>query len=261
VNVYIALILAAAPALLLLRYYYRQDRARPEPKRLVLKVFIYGLISAFVAIPLELFVGSFRELFSAHPAAYAAFKAFVVAALVEEYLKLTVVRMFAYRDPAFDEIMDGVVYTVVASLGFACMENVLYLMGGTLLTAVMRAVTAVPLHATASGLMGYHVGRAKFARSATAERWLLTRGLLTAVVIHGTYDFLLFMMPEWGPISAWGVVPLVLATFFVLRRRIRSAVAADRAAGRLDDGAGPTGTPPVEGGPAAGPPPDRAPLG
>jgi RsiW-degrading membrane proteinase PrsW (M82 family) len=263
VNVYIAFILAAAPALLLVRYYYRQDRARPEPKRLVLRVFIFGVISAFVAIPLEFLAGSFQGLFAVHPALYAAFKAFVVAALVEEYLKLTVVRLFAYRTPYFDEVMDGVVYTVVASLGFACMENILYVMGGTLATALLRALTAVPLHATASGLMGYYVGRAKFARSPAAERLLQTRGLLTAVLIHGTYNFLLFMMPTWGPGPAWGVVPLLVATFFVLRGRIRAAVAADRAAGRLDavrdanGGTVPRGTPPAE--PPIDSPPGSAP--
>jgi len=112
------------------------------------------------------------------------------------------------------------------------------------------------LHATASGLMGYYVGRAKFAGSPGAERRLQARGLMTAVLIHGTYNFLLFMMPEWGPGPAWGVVPLLVAAFFLLRRRIHSAVAADRAAGRLDGGRGPTGQAPPAGGPPVEPPAD-----
>ena len=92
-----------------------------------------------------------------------------MAGLVEEYLKLTVVRLTAYRAPAFDEVMDGVVYTVVAGMGFACLENVLYVMGGSLATALVRAFTAVPLHAVASGLMGYSLGRARFAASPAAS--------------------------------------------------------------------------------------------
>jgi RsiW-degrading membrane proteinase PrsW (M82 family) len=235
-NVFVAFILAAAPALLLLRYYYRQDRVRPEPKGLVLRVFVFGLLSAFAAVPLELLVGVFQDLFKISPVVHAVFKAFIVAALVEEFLKLTVVRWFAYRSPHFDEVMDGVVYTVVASLGFACMENILYVMGGTLLTALLRAFTAVPLHATASGLMGYYVGKAKFASNPDSERRLQNRGLLIAVLIHGTYNFLLFMGPQWGPAATWGIVPLVAVSFFVLRRRIRTAVEDDRVAGRTGSG-------------------------
>ncbi|MBN1835440.1 MAG: PrsW family intramembrane metalloprotease [Spirochaetales bacterium] len=234
----IAFALAAAPALLLVRYYYRQDRSRPEPKGLVLRVFVFGVLSAFLAIPLELLVDVFQGLFRAHPILYAAFKAFAVAALVEEYLKLTVVRLSAYRSPYFDEVMDGVVYTVVASLGFACMENILYVMGGTLFTALARAFTAVPLHATASGLMGYYVGRSKFALDPGAERRLQNQGLRIAILIHGTYNFLLFMGPQWGPVSTLGIVPLMVMAFLLLRRRIRAATAEDRAAGRtaLDAG-------------------------
>jgi len=242
-NVFIAFVLAAAPALLLLRYYYRQDRLRPEPKGLVLRVFVLGVVSAFLAIPLELLVGVFEGLFALSPLLYAAFKAFVVAALVEEYLKLAVVRLSAYRSPHFDEVMDGVVYTVVASLGFACMENILYVMGGTLQTALLRAFLAVPLHATASGLMGYYLGKAKFALDPGAERRLQNRGLRVAVLIHGTYNFLLFMAPEWGAASAWAVVPLVIVAFLLLRRRIRAALQEDGAAGRTPGGPSPTGSP------------------
>ena len=229
---FLALILAAAPALLLLRYYYRQDRLSPEPKGLVLRVFGFGILAAFAAVPLELLLSAFQNVFAASPILYAAFRAFVVAALVEEWLKLTVVRLVAYRSEHFDEVMDGVVYTVVASLGFACIENVLYVMGGTLTTALLRAVTAVPLHATASGLMGYYVGLARFASDPQAERRLQNRGLRLAVLIHGTYNFLLFMAPSWGGGPAWGVLPLVGVSFLALRGRIRAAVAMDQAAGR-----------------------------
>ncbi len=232
-GVILSFILAAAPALLLVRYYYRQDRGRPEPKRLVIKIFLFGVVAAFVAIPLEMLMSVFQGLFAGFPLLYILFKAFIVAALVEEYLKLTIVRLFAYRNPKFDEIMDGVVYTVMASLGFACMENILYVTGGSLWTALSRAVTAIPLHATASGLMGYYVGLAKFASSPELERALMNRGLRTAIFIHGTYDFLLFSIPVLGPLPAVGIVPLLIGAFFVLRSRIRRAIAEDRRQGRL----------------------------
>jgi RsiW-degrading membrane proteinase PrsW (M82 family) len=244
----LALALAVIPALLLVRYYYRQDRARPEPKGLVVKVFLFGLLSALVAIPLELLVGQLQRAFDPRSIAYPLFKAFVLAGLVEEYLKLTVVRLTAYRTPAFDEVMDGVVYTVVAGLGFACLENVLYVLGGSLGTALVRAFTAVPLHAVSSGLMGYSLGRARFASSPGAAKALVTLGLLTAVGIHGLYDFLLFVSPLWGAWTSLLVVPLVVVGFLALRGRIRAALAADQkraraAAAPAEDAAPDSGEP------------------
>jgi RsiW-degrading membrane proteinase PrsW (M82 family) len=227
-NLGLSFLLAAAPALLLLRYYYRQDRERPEPKGLVFRIFLLGIVATFIAIPLELLMSMFQGLFAGFPLLIALFKAFLVAALVEEYLKLTIVRVFAYRNPNFDEIMDGVVYTVVASLGFACMENILYVMGGTIGTALTRAVTAIPLHATASGLMGYYIGRAKFASSPKMERALINRGLRVAIFVHGTYDFLLFTVPVLGSWPLVGLIPLLVGTFLILRSRIRIALEEDR---------------------------------
>jgi RsiW-degrading membrane proteinase PrsW (M82 family) len=226
-NLTVSFLLAAAPALLLVRYYYRQDRQRPEPKGLVVRIFLLGIAATFLAIPLELLMSLFQGLFADFPLVTALFKAFVVAALVEEVLKLTIVRVFAYRNRNFDEIMDGVVYTVVASLGFACMENILYVMGGTIGTALTRAVTAIPLHATASGLMGYYIGRAKFAPTPQEERALINRGLRTAIFVHGSYDFLLFAAPAWGPWLLLGLFPLLLTAFLVLRYRIRIALDED----------------------------------
>lgn len=227
-NLGVSFLLAAAPALILLRYYYRQDRERPEPKGLVVRIFLFGIVATFVAVPFELLMSLFQGLFADFPLLTALFKAFVVAALVEEYLKLTIVRLFAYRNRNFDEIMDGVVYTVVASLGFACMENILYVMGGTIGTALTRAVTAIPLHATASGLMGYYIGRAKFADSPRRERALINKGLRIAIFVHGTYDFLLFSVPVLGSWPLIGLFPLLIGTFFILRSRIRIAVEEDR---------------------------------
>ncbi len=233
-NLGVSFFLAAAPALILLRYYYRQDRERPEPKGLVIRIFLFGIVATFVAVPFELLMSLFQGLFAGFPLLTALFKAFVVAALVEEYLKLTIVRLFAYRDRHFDEIMDGVVYTVVASLGFACMENILYVMGGTIGTALTRAVTAIPLHATASGLMGYYIGRAKFAESPRRERALINKGLRIAIFVHGTYDFLLFSVPVWGSWPLVGLLPLLIGSFFILRSRIRVALEEDRRRGQFE---------------------------
>ena len=127
--VLISLAMAIAPAIFILHYYYKQDKEKPEPKKLIIKIFFLGVLSTIPAIILELIVGQFEGLFSWFPLLYYFFQAFIVAALCEEFIKLMVVKKFAYKDKHFDEVMDGVVYVVVASLGFACMENILYVMG------------------------------------------------------------------------------------------------------------------------------------
>jgi RsiW-degrading membrane proteinase PrsW (M82 family) len=232
----ISFFLAVAPTIFLVRYFYRLDKGKPEPKGLVLKVFLFGLLSALVAIPLELMVSSFQGLFDPGSLAVILFRSFIVAGLVEEWIKLTVVRLTAYRAGAFDEVMDGIVYTVVAGLGFACLENILYVVGRPLSIALIRAFTAVPLHALASGLMGYSVGKARFAANQAEEGAWMRRGLFTAVLVHGLYDFLLFMVPIWGHLPGLGLIPLILVGFLALRSRIRSAIAQDRRAGRTGTG-------------------------
>jgi RsiW-degrading membrane proteinase PrsW (M82 family) len=219
--------LAVAPALLLVVYFYRLDRHRPEPKGLILLVFVAGLLATLPTIMLEVILDVTERVFRAGSLAAHAFRAFVVIALCEETMKLFVVRMLAYRHRAFDEVMDGIIYTVVASLGFACLENVLYVWQGGLPAAVGRAVTAVPMHAFMSGLMGYFVGRARFARTRGREMGLLAGGLLIAVVMHGLYDFCLFATPRLGPAMLIGPLVLVVAGYAAVRWAVRQAMADD----------------------------------
>ncbi|MEK7097225.1 MAG: PrsW family glutamic-type intramembrane protease, partial [Patescibacteria group bacterium] len=107
------------PGLFLLWYYDRHDSARPEPRRMLWKAFKWGVIAAFFAGVIE------KDLFLLIPslvdhAFLRAFViAFVVAALTEEALKLFIVRKIIYKSPHFNEVMDGVIYAVAASLGFA----------------------------------------------------------------------------------------------------------------------------------------------
>ncbi|HEC61164.1 MAG TPA: PrsW family intramembrane metalloprotease [bacterium] len=224
--------MAVAPALLLLIYYYRQDKNKPEPKGLILKIFLIGIVSTLPAILLELLVSKLAGLFVRWPLLYFAFKAFIVAALCEEYIKLTVVRLAVYNNVNFDEVMDGIVYTVVASLGFACMENILYVLGGGWTTALLRAFTAVPMHALCSGMMGFYIGQAKFASSKDQENRLQKRGLWIAVGIHGSYDFLLFIVPLHGLIPAFGIIPILIGNYIALRKKIKSARDEDKKLGR-----------------------------
>ena len=230
--VLISFILAILPSLFLVRYYYKQDRLKPEPKGLIIKIFLLGIAGTCPAIILEWVISGLGGLFSRSPLLSVFFKAFLVAALVEEVIKLQIVKIFAYNNVHFDEVMDGIVYLVVASLGFACMENILFVTGGGLRVALMRAFTSVPLHAIASGIMGYYVGKAKLAGRKEEESSLIYKGLMIAILVHGTYDLLLFLFPFYGLVPALGIIPLLVWGFSFLKRKIKLAIAEDVREGR-----------------------------
>jgi len=216
----INLLLAAIPSVALVLYFYRKDRQRREPPLLIWKVFVAGFLAVIPAALVErLFGGLGSEL--SDPVRDIV-RAFLIAGLVEEGTKLLVVRSFVYRRPEFDEVADGIVYTITAGLGFAFFENLLYSFGPPEVL-LMRGVTAVPLHAVSAGIMGYYIGRSKF-----GERRLFGRGLFFAVLIHGSYDWLLFA-------GSWLIVlvlPLLFVCLRILQRLYRRALEADRAEGR-----------------------------
>lgn len=217
----ISIVLAIIPALILTRYFQKRDPA-PEPSRLLWKIFFIGFFSVLPAAAIELFFSPavfwgqsrLQQLFA---------EAFVIAGLVEEGLKLAVVWFFVYPRREFDEIGDGIVYTIAASMGFACFENIMYSAGSPVI-ALIRGLTAVPLHAAASGIMGYYIGRSKF----TGERTVI-KGLLMAVIIHGSYNFLLFLQNA----LSFLILPLLFLAGRRLLRLHRRAVEEDREAGRL----------------------------
>ncbi len=219
--------MAVLPSLFLLAYFVHLDKARPEPRGEILRAFFLGVFSTLPAIILEFTAEIFLRPWIISPLVYAMAEAFLVAALCEEGTKLFIVRSFIYKRADFDEVMDGIVYTVAAGLGFACMENLLYVASGGMTVALVRAFTAVPLHTICSVLLGYSIGMARFVPTASEEQSLMFRGLAAAVLMHGVYDFFLFAAPVLGGLSAFMVFPLLFAGIFMVRRRVRRALAFD----------------------------------
>ncbi len=212
-------LLALVPALILLNYFYRRD-PRPEPRRVVLKAFLLGIGSTIPAIIIELFLGRMTPA-GLSPLMILAFRAFIVAGLVEESCKLFMVKKYIYPHPEFDEVTDGIIYTMAAGLGFAFLENIIYSMNSyhAMSILIMRGVTAVPLHGLTSGLMGYYIGKAKIDGVP-----LIPLGLLIAVLYHGAYDFFLF----YGGAIAWLSIPLLFLLFIHARWVLQNAVDEDR---------------------------------
>ena len=220
---YIALTvaLAAGPALILLRIIYKKDRRKPEPPRLVFFSILLGFASTIPA----LILGSIsnRLITQFYPQHYLLLTAFVTAALIEEGSKMTMVYRYLVPKTSFDEVTDGILYTAGTSMGFAILENLLYSAGNPLSLMLLRGVTAVPLHATASGIMANWIARAKFGNAN-----LRFIGLFHAVLIHGTYNALLFTSSGFSLL----VIPLLLFSWRKLKRLIDRALLEDRFHGR-----------------------------
>lgn len=226
----VSLLAALVPAFLLLRYFIKKDKY-PEPTRLLVNTFVLGCLIVIpvvlMALPLMGFVESQSDPFTR-----SILQAFALAAIPEEAMKFWVVWFYCARKSDFDEPMDGFVYGATASLGFAALENVLYVMTGGLEVAVARALTAVPAHAFFGAIMGYYVSQAIFGKGGRAKNAFLA--LFVPILLHGLYDtppMLLDALQNDEAALAQFAVPCVVMFFTILigmwiwvKRLLRNAV-------------------------------------
>ncbi|MBD3156862.1 PrsW family intramembrane metalloprotease [Candidatus Peregrinibacteria bacterium] len=211
------LLLSLAPIAFLLWYFDSLDKEQKESRRFLWSIFLWGVIITFVAGFVEYFLAPFAASLFTHPLTQAFIIAFIVTAFTEEGLKFAVVKKKAYDHPAFNEYYDGVIYSVVASLGFAALENIFYVMEGGMYIAIIRALLAVPAHALFGAFMGYYISMARFEKTKKKEQQFLLKGLFYAIFFHGLYDFLLLSNSS----VALFVIPLILLLYISVRRKIR----------------------------------------
>ncbi|BAO77007.1 PrsW family intramembrane metalloprotease [Winogradskyella sp. PG-2] len=204
------LLMAIAPIMVIIVYIYFQDKYEKEPIGLLLTSFLFGaIVSIIIVTILYLFTGRFIPITNEFNIWQQFIQAFIVVALAEEFSKYIIVKYFNQPKKAFNEPYDGIIYAVMVSMGFACTENIMYVMEGGYGTAILRAFTAVPAHATFGILMGYFMGKAKFSKN----RFKLNMaGLFLAVLFHGAYDFFLFIRFIPG-ISIGAFISLAIAIY------------------------------------------------
>ncbi len=187
------LVLSLAPVLIIAGYIYFRDKYEKEPIKLLLFALLAGSLTVIPVLFVEQFLSKFTVLFSGLAA--SAWTAFVVAAFSEELFKFIALYLLIWKSREFNEKFDGIVYAVYISLGFAAVENVMYVMEGGLSTGIMRAVTAVPAHAIFGITMGFYFGLAKFYEK---ERNVLKlKALAYPILLHGIYDFIIMTGIQW----------------------------------------------------------------
>lgn len=184
----ILLLAAIAPSAALMYYFYMKDKYDKEPRRLLVKAFLLGAISVIPILMVEMSLNVFERADESLIA--AGYTAFIVAGLVEEAFKFMMFYLLIWRNNEFDEMYDGIVYSVFVSLGFATVENIGYVLSTGFSVALLRSITAVPAHAMFGVAMGYYLGIAKFVRQPYKSRYF-RRGLIVPVILHGIYDFIL----------------------------------------------------------------------
>ncbi len=200
------LLLALGPVLAIFFFFWAKDKYEREPlKRLILTAGI-GAVSAIPVVIIEMLWGHTMMNVSALSLPELGFMAFVEIGVTEELFKAIAFFSTAYWSKYMNEPYDGMIYSVAAALGFAAVENILYVLSGGILTAVIRAVTAVPAHAMFGASIGYFSGRAKFTKYPILKPFLILSGFAISVLLHGLYD-LIALWPE--PLAWLWLIPLL----------------------------------------------------
>ena len=198
--------LAIIPGLLLIIYVYRKDKVEKEPLGLIFRIVIFGVISCIAAGYLEQFESQFLPQYPQGSVEYAVTTSFCMAAFVEEIVKFLAMRIGSWRYQGFNYRFDGIVYGVSAAVGFAVYENIMYVAMYGFQTAVVRAFTAIPLHAFCGVFMGVIYSYSKKAsilgKGGTSVLYTIF-ALIVPMLIHGTYDTFAFLGER-------GTVPLLI---------------------------------------------------
>ena len=202
--------LALSPGAAIIIYIYLKDKHEREPLSLLLISFIYGIFSALITLVISWPVNVLFVL-RANDVVHEFYSAFFKVALVEEFSKFLFVRFILFPNKNFNEPFDGIVYAVMVSMGFATLENVLYVFEYGYETAILRMFTAVPAHATFGVLMGYFLGKAKFKHSKQILYSLIA--LMAATFFHGAYDYFWFIAQVkgiWAGIWMGAIISLAI---------------------------------------------------
>lgn len=218
---YFILIPALLPVVLILRYVYLLDKNEREPLGFVLKIVVLGAVFSIPCAAVERFMMSLiASVYDPATIDYAWMENTVGVALVEEFSKWLVLMLFVWKNKNFDYRYDGVVYAVSASLGFAALENILYVISYGTGVSIGRAIFAIPGHATFGVFMGYWLSRAKtFWLDGKIIRMRICKlfSLAIPMLIHGAYDFLLSeQVAELGG-QTFFYIYVILLDFFAWR--------------------------------------------
>lgn len=209
---FILLSAAIAPGLALFSYFYLRNQMATEPRRTLLHTFIYGAILTFPILFVQ-YVLTEEGVFQS-----VLIQNVLFSSIVEEFFKWFILVIVIYHHIEFDDPYDGILYGVGISLGFATVENVIYLLTYGLETAFMRALLPVSSHAIFGVVMGYYLGQCKFSKNQTKKGCLFI-ALLIPVILHIMYNTILTLGSYWGYL----MIPFMLFLWWYGLRKVKLA--------------------------------------
>ncbi len=181
------LLITILPSILIVLFFVKSDRFK-EPTKEIIKVFFLGIL---ITIPAYFLNTYLSEIWYSTNASEGLISSFLTAAPVEEGLKLSVLYFFVYKMKDFNEPVDGIVYGVTVSLGFATLENIyyVYLLADyfettSMTLAILRSFSAIPAHAVFGVFMGYFFMKYAFIKKGDN----LIFAFLIPFVLHGCYN-------------------------------------------------------------------------
>lgn len=209
----IILMLAVLPVIVLASYIYKKDKYEKEPIGMLLRAFFLGVL----AIPLDLVVVETINVMI--PGSTVFYQAFFEAGIPEELCKWALFMIFIWRNKNFNEFFDGIVYACFIGLGFACIENIMYVFGnetfgGAFATGVMRALLSVPGHFLFAVIMGYFLGMAKFRPEQRRKYMMLS--IVCPMLAHGLFDYLLMLSSAFSENNLEWMGTLLFIVFLYL---------------------------------------------
>lgn len=184
-------IIAIIPSIAIGMAIYLADRYDKEPLFLLTKVFLLGALSVIPVLIVEnilIRINIFQGLLG------AVFTAFIVAGMTEEYFKRLVVLYTAYNSKYFNEKLDGIVYCSFSALGFATIENIIYVVfrfSSNYYVGIMRGILSVPAHSLFAITMGYYLSLAKYTEEEGLRKKYFLKSLWIPVILHGLFNFIL----------------------------------------------------------------------
>ena len=188
------LLISILPIIIIAYYVYSKDFDK-EPTHLLIKLLIGGVLSVIPAVFIEFLVDDIFPSVDFMTKAQFAVYIFVDIAFVEEVFKWFIVYIFSFNSKDFDYVYDGVVYACFTSLGFAAVENVLYVTGsGNIGTGLLRAFISVPAHACFGIIMGILLAKAKkefIKRNDLISAIALFLSITLPSFLHALFDYLL----------------------------------------------------------------------
>lgn len=188
------LFLSILPVFLICLFIYLKDKNR-ESLKLLLKLLLFGAISSIPILIFELLIGSFFPSEESMDLITLFFYVFISIAFVEEVWKLIMVYLISFNHYEFDNLYDMIIYSVFVSMGFALVENILYVAQGGISVGIMRSILSVPAHACFGVMMGYYLGIAKISllnNNSNLYKKNLILCIFIPTILHTLYDYFLF---------------------------------------------------------------------